>query len=381
MLSRAVFFAEVGVIHIVHLETGRHLYGGARQVLLLMRGLIARGHRSTLVCPADSDIAAAARQLGLSVRGVTAGGAFDVGFVWRLTRLLREIRPVLIHVHSRRGADTLGGIAACLSGVPAVLSRRVDSADPYGFGRLKYAQYRRIIAISSCIREQLATCGVSAAKLRLVRSAVAAVADTDRASRQAFDDVFGLSADDFPIAVVAQLIPRKGHRFFLEAVALLRAAHPGIRAVLFGIGPLQAELAAQVTALGLERNVQFVGYHHDLERFIGHFKLLVHPAEREGLGVGVLEAQAAGVPVVGFRVGGLVEAVADGKTGLLVSPGDVSALAAAIGRLIEDDGQRMRFAAAGPERIRNEFAVDTMVDGNLAVYRELLGELVSEPVD
>jgi len=353
----------------VHVETGRHLYGGARQVLTLIRGLTARGHRCTLVCPHASAIAAAARREGFTVHDMSMVGAFDISFAWRLVGFVRRIRPDLVHVHSRRGADTFGGIAARFAGVPAVLSRRVDSADLPGFGRLKYAPYRRVIAISSCIREQLAALGVPAAKLRLVRSAVAGAAE--RASAAAFRDEFNLSADAFPIAVVAQLIPRKGHRYFLEAVAALRDAHPEIRVILFGTGPLQAELAAQVNSLGLGGTVHMVGYHPDLARFIGHFELLVHPAEREGLGIAVLEAQAAGVPVVGFRAGGLVEAVADGKTGLLVPPGDVSALTGAIRQLVENDAQRAQFTAAGPAFITDHFGVDAMVEGNLAVYGEL----------
>jgi len=361
-------------------ETGRHLYGGARQVLLLMLGLRTRGHLSTLICPADSDIAAAARQLGLAVHGVTMRGDVDAGFTWRLARLLSRLRPDLVHVHSRRGADTLGGMAARLARVPAILSRRVDSADLPGFGRFKYTLYRRVIAISTCIRDQLAALGVPAAKLRLVHSAVAVADESDRASRQAFADEFTMPAQAFSIAVVAQLIPRKGHRFFLEAVAALRESHPEIRAILFGIGPLQTQLAVQTTELGLDEQVQFVGYRSDLDRFIGHFKLLVHPAEREGLGMAILEAQAAGVPVVGFRTGGLVEAVADGETGLLVAPGDVPALTAAIRRLIEDDEERTRFAAAGPARICSDFGVDAMVDGNLAVYCEVAGEAAGESV-
>jgi glycosyltransferase involved in cell wall biosynthesis len=111
-----------------------------------------------------------------------------------------------------------------------------------------------------------------------------------------------------------------------------------------------------------------------LARFIGRFELLVHPAEREGLGVGVLEAQAAGVPVIGFRAGGLAEAIADGETGLLVSPGNVPALTAAMRQLIEDDSLRRQFAAAGPARIHNDYRVEVMVDGNLAVYGELISE-------
>ncbi len=302
------------------------------------------------------------------------GGDLDIGFVWRLARLLRRIEPDLVHVHSRRGADKFGGIAARFAGVPAVLSRRVDSTDLPGIGRLKYAQYQRIITISSCIHDQLAALGVPAAKLRLVRSAVAPAPESERASWPAFSAEFAMPADTFPIAVVAQLIPRKGHRFFLEAVAQLRDTHPEIRAILFGVGPLQTELAVQVSELGLGKQVRFAGYHDDLSRFIGHFKLLVHPAEREGLGIAVLEAQAAGVPVIGFRTGGLIEAVADGETGLLVAPGDLSALAAAITRLIEDEERRARFAVAGPAYINAEFGVDAMVAGNLAVYGELTAD-------
>jgi glycosyltransferase involved in cell wall biosynthesis len=369
-----VFFYGGAVIHIVHVETGRHLYGGARQVLMLMHGLIARGHRCTLVCPDDSEISTAARTTGVAVQGVAMGGDLDINFTWRLARLLRQLQPDIVHVHSRRGADTFGGVAACLGRVPAVLSRRIDRDDLAGLGRLKYAPYQRIIAISSCIRDQLAALGVPAAKLRLVRSAVAPVIDIERASGREFSDEFGLSAEAFPIAVVAQLIVRKGHRFFLEAVAQLRDTHPEIRAILFGIGPLQAELAARVTELGLSEQVQFAGYRHDLARFIGRFELLVHPAEREGLGVGVLEAQAAGVPVIGFRAGGLAEAIADGETGLLVSPGNVPALTAAMRQLIEDDSLRRQFAAAGPARIHNDYRVEVMVDGNLAVYGELISE-------
>lgn len=365
---------ELTDIHIVHVETGRHLYGGARQVLLLMLGLQTRGYRGTLVCPADSEIAIAAHQLGLVVQGVAMRGDVDASFAWRLARLLRRIQPDLVHVHSRRGADTFGGMAARLARIPAILTRRVDSADLPGFGRLKYTSYQRVIAISTCIRDQLAVSGVPAAKLRLVHSAVAAVDDSDRASCQAFADEFNLPAGIFAIAVVAQLIPRKGHRYFLEALARLGESHPEIRAVLFGIGPLQTQLAAQVAELGLDKQVQFAGYRTDLEQFIGHFKLLVHPAEREGLGIAILEAQAAGVPVVGFRAGGLVEAIADGETGLLVPPGDVAALTKAIGRLIEDDEERTRFAAAGPARISRDFGVTAMVDGNLAVYGEIASE-------
>lgn len=370
-LSSRACVAEDAVIHIVHLETGRSLYGGARQVLWLCAGLARRGQRSTIVCPPDSDIARSAGELGIAVHALPMRGDLDIGFAWRFVRALRQLQPDIVHVHSRRGADTLGGIGARLAGVPAVLSRRVDSADVPVLGGAKYLLYRRIVAISAGIRARLIAQGVPAAKVQLVRSAVPPAAEP--VSRAAFLDVFALQPDDVPVAVVAQFIPRKGHRMLLDALHRLRGRHPHLRVCLFGAGPLRASLERRVAELGLADRIRFAGFRIDLERFIGHFALLVHPAEREGLGVAVLEAQAAGVPVIACRAGGLVEAVADGRTGLLVPPGDAAALATVIDTLLGDAGQRMRFTAAGPAHAAAGFGIDGMVDGNLAVYRDALG--------
>jgi hypothetical protein len=109
-------------MHVVHLETGRHLSGGARQVLLRARGLKARGVETTLACTAGGAMAAEAARQGLAVRALPMHGDVDIAFIGRFARQLREIRPDLVHVHSRRGADWLGGIAARRAGVPAVLS-------------------------------------------------------------------------------------------------------------------------------------------------------------------------------------------------------------------------------------------------------------------
>ncbi|MBN8280846.1 MAG: glycosyltransferase, partial [Gammaproteobacteria bacterium] len=122
----------------LHLETGRHLYGGPRQVLLLLDGLARRGARVTLACAADSAIAGAATAAGHRVVTHPITGDLDVSAVSFLTRLVQQEAPDLLHAHSRRGADYFGGLAAALAHVPAVLTRRVDSADPPLIGTLKY---------------------------------------------------------------------------------------------------------------------------------------------------------------------------------------------------------------------------------------------------
>jgi glycosyltransferase involved in cell wall biosynthesis len=116
-----------------------------------------------------------------------------------------------------------------------------------------------------------------------------------------------------------------------------------------------------------------MGYRDDLPRLLACMDLVVHPATMEGLGVSLLQASAAGVPVVASRVGGIPEAVRDGVSGLLVPPADVAALADAVLALLADPDACRRMGAAGRDLVAREFSVARMVEGNLAVYRELLG--------
>ncbi|MGI9344150.1 MAG: glycosyltransferase family 4 protein [Gammaproteobacteria bacterium] len=348
------------------------MYGGAVQVINLVAGLADRGVRGTLVCAEGGLVAVAAQARGIDVLPVPMGGDLDVGFVVRLTRIIRRLKPTVVHVHSRRGADWFGGLAARLAGVPAVLSRRVDSQESIA-GRPKYRLYRRVIAISGCIRSQLLAAGVPDDKVRLVRSGVATVADAPAWPRERFLREFGLDDDAFVIGMIAQLISRKGHEYLLDALPAIHAAYTGTRALLFGAGALEARLAALAEQKQLGDVVRLAGFRHDLAEFLGHLDVIVHPATREGLGVSVLEAQAAGVPVVAFRAGGVAEAVNDGVTGKLVSPRDVAGLERALTHLAWHPQERAKMGAAAREWVADQFGIDAMINGNLAVYRELTG--------
>jgi glycosyltransferase involved in cell wall biosynthesis len=359
-------------MHIVHLETGRHLYGGAQQVLYLLEGLAREGVRSTLVCPPDSAICTAAGAAGVSVQTMPMAGDLDALFGRRFAGWLNTAHAQLLHVHSRRGADTWGGLAARVAGVPAVLSRRVDSADPPLIGTLKYQPYARIICISAQIQRQLQATGVPADKLRIVYSAINAEAFQPRWSRADFCVAFGLPADALAVVCVAQLIARKGHAFLLDAWAAIVAACPRARLVLFGQGPEEVNLRQQVAQLRLQESVVFAGFRQDLPYFLGCADLLVHPALREGLGVCLLEAQAAGLPVVASQVGGIPEAVAAGVSGLLVPPANAVALATSMITLLQDAPRRAALGAAGRAHVAREFSHAAMVSGNLQVYREIL---------
>ncbi len=359
---------------ILHVETGRQLLGGPQQVVYLLRGLIDRGHACTLVCPPGSGADNAARQHGIPVRTLFCAGDIDLPFAYRLTQFIKDSKPDIVHCHSRRGADVLGGLAASFADVPAVVSRRVDNTEMRVLAAIRYRPFKRVIAISEAVAVALREAGVEDDRIVVIRSAVDALPFDRHYARQELDAAFGIQPQEFAIAAAGQLIARKGHRYLLEAAAALRSTQGAFRVVVFGEGELDAELREQAAALGLEDIVQFAGYREDLDSLLGCFDLFVHPALSEGLGIVTLKAAAAAVPVVGFRAGGLAESVVDGETGILVPPGDVAALTAAIAALMLDDGRRARFGRAGKDRMQAGFSVDAMVERHIEVYEAVLNE-------
>ena len=325
---------------ILHVETGRHLYGGPQQVIYLVSALLERGHECTLICPPESGVDSAARSASIPVRNLFCAGDLDLPFAYRLTQYLQSSGPDLLHCHSRRGADMLGGLAASFADVPAVVSRRVDNTEMRLLAALRYRPFQKIIAISEAIAGVLQDHDVAADRIEIIRSAV----DTERfakpADLAAFRAEFGVPDHARIIGAAGQLIPRKGHRYLLQAVADLHHSHPQIRLIIFGEGYLNTQLREQAATLGLGDVVQFAGFREDLDDLMGCFDIFAHPALSEGLGVATLKAAAAGVPVVGFSAGGLPEAILDGETGILVPTEDADALRGAIEVLIDDDAMR-----------------------------------------
>ena len=357
---------------ILHVETGRHLYGGAQQLIYLAKALMVRGVENLLVCLPDSGLDRTARDAGLNVVNLRCAGDHDLAFAFRLRQLVLFEKPDIIHCHSRRGADFLGGLAATGTAIPAVVSRRVDNTEWPLIAGLRYRSFRKVIAISETIADIWRGSGLDEDSLTVIRSAVDTARFLVPADCEAFRREFGLSDSDIVVAAIGQLIRRKGHRYLLEAVAQIRASQPQVKVIIFGQGPLETELREQTAKLGLGGTVQFVGFRQDLDDFLTCLDLLVHPALSEGLGVAALKAAAAGIPVVGFAAGGLSEAVANGETGILVSPKDVDALGKAIARLIENPELRRTFGDAGRDRMQSEFSIESMVDGHIQLYDSIL---------
>ena len=359
-------------VKIVHVETGRHFYGGAQQVIWLIKGLAARDVENLLVCPEDSAIDKVARSASIPVQNLSCFGDPDLWFAWQLRKLARRENPDVVHCHSRRGADFLGGQALLRTGIPAVLSRRVDHSESGLLARWRFWPFRKVIAISGNIAEVLIDGGLDPQRLVTIRSAIDAGSINAAPDCAAFRKEFEIDDGDFVIAMIAQFIPRKGHRFLFDVLPNLRDDYPNIRVLLFGSGPQEAELRALAMTMNLYGTLQFAGFREDLDDYLACIDLLVHPAVQEGLGVAMLKAAAAGVPVLAFDNAGSREAVVHGKTGVLVPSEDVATLQKAIAVLIDETEMRIEFGKAGRERMKDEFSVETMVERHIELYESVI---------
>jgi len=359
-------------VKILHVETGRHLYGGSLQVRYLIEGLANEGVSNTLVCEKSTPLVEAVSAWTDNIYPEVIKGDLDVAFIGRLKAIMEQERADLVHLHSRRGCEIFGGIAARMAGAPVILTRRVDNPESKLVVGIKYRLYDQVITISQAIGCVLAREGVPAEKIVCVPSAVDTEQYTPGRDRAWFEREFDLTDQDIVIGVVAQLIERKGHRYLLAALHSLLNKHPHLKVLIFGRGPLQERLQEKINAAGWQERVRLLGFRDDMHRVMPNLDLLVHPAKMEGLGVSLLQAAASGVPIVASAVGGIPEIVHHGVTGLLVAPADTEALESAVDQMLTQPQRAEKMAVSARRLVEVAFSVPAMVQGNLAIYQRLL---------
>ncbi|HLQ65838.1 MAG TPA: glycosyltransferase [Candidatus Limnocylindrales bacterium] len=367
-------------IRVLHLDSERSWRGGERQVLELMRRQRRAGDEPRLLAPAAGVLSKRAAAEGFPLHAVPMRGTWDLDSVARIASVVRATRPHVVHWHAAR-AHALGAMAALVAPGPRrVLSRRVDFRVRGSVGsRLLYAlPIDAIAAISGGVRDALVASGVSAARIRVIPSGIDLAPFDAPFDRAAARRALGLAPDDVLAIQVAALAPHKSQTTLLHAFALLRGRAPRLRAWIAGEGDLRSALLAEHGSLGLGDRVRFLGFREDVVTLLRASDLFVLSSYLEGLGTSILDAMAAGLPVVATRVGGIPEAVADGVTGFLVPPLDPPALAEALARLADDAALRASLGERGRAAAR-QFDADRTAALTRSLYQLLLEEPPRQP--
>ncbi len=359
-------------MRVLHLDEQMGWRGGELQASWLMQGLVKRGHQVWLAARPGSPMLTSAHG-GANITRVPMAlrGELDFVSVLRLARLVRREKIQIVHAHTSH-VHTLACLTRLLCPSLKVVVHRRVSFPPKGdvLNRWKYRAPDRIVCVSSKVRDVLAEAGLPMEKLHLVYSAV----EQGRLEVEPADRAALGVADDAPLLFTAgALVGHKDHATLLQAFIPVREEFPDARLLIAGEGPLHAELEAQVRKLGLADSVTLLGQRDDVPAITQAADLYVSSSWSEGLGTSVLEALGCGTPVVATEAGGVGEMVRPGETGILVPARDPRALADAMLQALLEPEHSAELARKGRRLVQKQFCVDRMIDGNIAVYEELLG--------
>jgi glycosyltransferase involved in cell wall biosynthesis len=359
----------------LHIDTERTWRGGEQQALYLVTGLRERGHAVTVACQPGSPLAERAAAAGVDVAEVRMRGEADFRAVWALRRIIRRGDFDIVHMHTSH-AHALGCAAAALARRGrTIVSRRVD----FGVARNLFSGFKyrhgvnRFIAISEAIRQVLIAGGVDPDRIAVVHSGID-LGRFEEVPPNDFREELGIPPDAPIIGNVAHMTDHKGQRYLVAAMPHVLKAEPQARLIVVGDGELRGALEAQVGELDLGHAVTFTGFRTDVPQWLDLFDLFVMSSHLEGLCTSVLDALAMRTPVVVTHAGGLPEIVEHETHGLVVPAKDPPALAEGIVRLLRDRQLARRLAEAGRRRVEAKFSADSMVDGTLRVYHEVMRE-------
>jgi glycosyltransferase involved in cell wall biosynthesis len=326
------------------------------------------------------------RVVSVPALGRDVEGRRDWSAFWSLVKLMRTFRPHVVHTHTAK-AGTLGRIAATLCRVPVVVHTYHGHVfDGYfspwktrlvvGVERVLAHRASALVAVTERVRRDVLARGIG----RPDRAVVVPLGlDLDPlvaapARRGELRAELGLAPAVPLVGIVARLVPVKAHETFLQAARAIAPARPDVVFLVVGDGERRAELEGAVRAAGLGSRVRFLGWRADLDRLYADLDVVVLTSKNEGSPVALIEAMAAGRPVVSTRAGGVEDVVADGVTGRVVPIGDAAAVARAIVDLLEEPAEAARLGAAARDAVVTRFASARLVDDVDRLYRRLLAE-------
>ena len=377
-------------VKVLHVHTLPVVSGSGINTFLCMKGQHDAGFDVSLACAPGGALLERVTENGMKVFPLKhmvwpLHPIQDPLVVGELFRLMRREGFAVVHTHNSK-AGFLGRLAARLARVPVVVHTVHgfafhDAEKPWK--RMFYRTAERLAArlcdklivisqplIEWAVKEKIAP------RSRMVKiySGIEVEAFGKPVDCAALRRSLGLSSEDFVVGEVAKLWPGKGHDVLFGAAARLRNFIPNLKILLIGDGGLRSQLERLAHELKLDGRVVFAGFRSDVAALTQILDVAVLPSLFEGMGRAVVEAQAAGKPVIGTRVGGIPDLILNGVTGLLVEPNHVEALAWAIEKLAADPALRAQMGRNARSAVDERLSARHMSEKTIEIYRALLRE-------
>lgn len=375
-------------IRVLHVHTLPVISGSGLNTFLTMRGLPEERYTAELSCAPGGPLLELVQQAGMVVRPLPhmvqpIHPLHDLLAVLEVWRLMRRHRYTIVHTHNSK-AGFVGRLAATLARVPVILHT------VHGFAFHTHERWWRrwlfrvlerlaarwcdhLIMISEplidwALRERIAP----REQMTKIYSGIDLSAFRQPGNVTALRAELGFRNHEFVVGEVAKLWPGKGHEVLFRAAATLKARIPQLRLMVVGEGELRQTLQELAKRLGIHDRVVFTGFRQDVPTLTHLFDVAVLPSFFEGMGRAIIEAQAAGKPVIASCVGGIPDLIVEGQTGLLVEPGNVEQLAEAIWRLYTQPELRRQLGQAAQRAVDGRFEANAMVQQIVNLYDKLL---------
>lgn len=357
---------------ILHLSTTSGP-GGAERVISSLAASLNRGPRRAIVgLFRPGWLQTECERLGVETIIMPLSGPLHFGWFLDCLRLIRREQVALIHAHEF-SAIVYGWLVSRIARIPFIGT--IHGKNYFWEKTRRRLAYRIIartgtlVAVSEDLKRFVTEkVGIPAGLIRVIYNGVTPGPPVSDAEVGRCRSELGIQADDRVFGAVGSLYPVKGHTFLLDAMPAILQRFPNTVLIIAGRGELEVLLKDQAKRLGIEEKVRFLGMRQDIPRLLALMDVFVLPSLSEGLSMALLEAMAAGKPVVATRVGGNPELVQQGQAGLLVRSQDAGGLADALIVLLGDPIALRRFGEAGAERVREDFSTDRMAEQYRRLY-------------
>jgi glycosyltransferase involved in cell wall biosynthesis len=348
----------------------------------LVKGLAERDYEQRVYCLNNVVNADILRALTDSRAHVVVIGKVQLATLIGFSRLFIEFRrwrPVIVQTFLPFG-DTIGRALAHAASVPILVSsircRNINKSWwQFLLDRMTIRWVDRVIFNSQqVIPFALSYEGVRAEQAVYIPNGVSFEQQSRSLDALGIRSKLGISPAARVIGTVGRLSPQKGHRYLLSAFAQVLAQVPSAVLLVIGDGPLRSELAEEARQLEIAERVHFLGQRGDVPDLLACMDVYVQSSLFEGMPNAVMEAMAAGKPVIATAIDGTKELISDGETGWLVEPSDAKAMAEGIVTVLKNPTEARRRGAAAAQRVRTDFSLERMVNAYDQLYRSLLSE-------
>ncbi|MCD6386680.1 glycosyltransferase [Candidatus Sumerlaeota bacterium] len=367
-------------LKILRVITWLPMGGIERRIAELLPALKERGHHIEVVCLREyGPLAEELRSAGIRVELIPLKSRLHPAGIRKLAQYIREGNFDVLHSHMYR-SNVPATIAGKLVRFKGIILAQIHNIDTWETRRQLWmdrflSRWRDgLIAVSEQVRQEIIQrLRVPPEKCFVIYNGIQIEKYRDVKPVEGIRESLGILPDDFVVIMVARMVAQKNHRLVIDSAPEIIKSVPKVKFLFVGDGRLRPELQEQVRAKGLERHFIFTGTRTDIPQLLKISDVFVLPSFKEGFSNAIVEAMAAGLPVIASRVGGNAEAVIDGSTGILISPYDSSALANAVIRLAKDTSLRQRMSSAGSKRAEN-FSISEMVRRTESLYYQLCRE-------